>query len=70
MKKETSQLIRKLLIGSLALIIFSVVILSSIRMAFPEVIELWVVFVVGIGSAVVFVAVILLIDFILKRRNK
>ena len=69
MKKETRLLLRRIFIGSLALMLFMVVVLSSIYSAFPGSLELWVIFVlIGVVIAV-FIAVMVLIERYARRKK-
>ncbi|NCA97674.1 MAG: hypothetical protein EOM77_05860 [Bacteroidia bacterium] len=69
MKKETALLIRKLVVGSLALLIFSGAILSTLHLAFPTQIGLWLVFVVSGGCVAVFIGVIFLLEYYARRHK-
>lgn len=70
MKKETRRLLRKIVVGSLALLLFMVAVLSSLHLSFPGEIGLWVVFTVSGGSIVIFIIVMLLIEFYARRVKK
>jgi len=69
MKKETRLLLRRIFIGSLALMLFMVVVLSSIYSSFPGSLELWVIFVlIGVVIAV-FIVVMVLIERYARRKK-
>lgn len=70
MKKETRHLLRKIVVGSLALLVFMVVVLSSLHFSFPGAIGLWVVFALSGGSVVIFIIVILLLEYYARRVKK
>ncbi len=67
MKKQTRHLLRRIIIGSLALILFVVVVLSSLHLAFPNEIKWWVFLISILGSVLVFVITILLIEYYARR---
>ncbi|MDD4154722.1 MAG: hypothetical protein PHT30_04885 [Bacilli bacterium] len=67
MKKQTRHLLRKIIIGSLALVLFVVVVLSSLHLAFPNEIKWWVILITIFGSVLVFVITILLIEYYARR---
>ena len=67
MKKQTRHLLRRMIIGSLALILFVVVVLSSLHLAFPNEIKWWVFLISILGSVLVFVITILLIEYYARR---
>jgi len=69
MRRISRLFLRRVTLGALALAIFSVVILSTLRLAMPEIFGLWVVLVVGLGSAILFVIVMLLIEVFAKRKD-
>jgi len=69
MKKETRLLLRRIFIGSLALMLFIVVVLSSIYSAFPGSLKLWVIFVV-IGVVIaIFIVVMILLEHYARRKK-
>ncbi len=69
MKKETRLLLRRIFIGSLALMLFIVVVLSSIYSAFPGSLKLWVIFVViGVVIAIFIVVMVLLEHYAWRKK--
>jgi len=69
MKKETRLLLRRIFIGSLALMLFMVVVLFSIYSAFPGSLKLWVIFVV-IGVVIaIFIVVMILLEHYARRKK-
>ncbi|MFA5422054.1 MAG: hypothetical protein WC344_04710 [Bacilli bacterium] len=69
MKKETKALLRKLFIGSMALTLFLVIILSSLHYAFPDVIKLWLFFLLAGIAIVVYIVVILFLELYARRKK-
>ncbi|MDY0345848.1 MAG: phage holin family protein, partial [Bacilli bacterium] len=62
MKKETKLLIKRILIGSMALLLFFIVVMSSLHYAFQNSIKVWVFFLISGLAILVFVGVMIFIE--------
>ncbi|MDD3938154.1 MAG: hypothetical protein WCS76_02690 [Bacilli bacterium] len=69
MKKETGLLIKRILLGAMALLLFLIVVFSSLNYSFPDTVKLWVFFVVTGIAILVFVGVMIFLEFYARRKK-
>lgn len=69
MKKETGLLIKRILLGAMALLLFLIVVFSSLNYSFPDTVKLWVFFLVTGLAILVFVGVMIFLEFYARRKK-
>lgn len=69
MKKETGLLIKRILLGAMAFLLFLIVVFSSLNYSFPDTVKLWVFFVVTGIAILVFVGVMIFLEFYARRKK-
>ncbi|MFA7020442.1 MAG: hypothetical protein WC215_02645 [Bacilli bacterium] len=69
MKKETKLLIKRILIGSMALLLLFIVVMSSLHYAFQNSIKVWVFFLISGLAILVFVGVMIFIEVYARRKK-
>ncbi len=69
MKTETRLLLKRIFIGSMALLLFLIVVFSSLMHSFPDVVKLWVFFLVAGIVILIFVGVMIFLEFYARRKK-
>jgi len=69
MKAETRLLLKRIFIGSMALLLFLIVVFSSLMHSFPDVVKLWVFFLVAGIVIFIFVGVMIFLEFYARRKK-